>query len=231
MGAQTHMVRLARTHDREQTLSVQVVPGKGGDILRSRPRARRTCSGPLRGDSANALRRPLMRIRRLRSSRRHHPAFAAPLLGPRCVVTTSARSFTADDLHGLAARGRTRRQERRPVTAPRPQQTAEHLGYLSNFQDGARISLENPDVGLRVDLRWDQTIMSHAWYWLEAHATSAFPWFGRAYVLGLEPATSHPALGLEAVRRKTGAQLSFMPSESKVVEISLAVSSISTSSL
>jgi Domain of unknown function (DUF4432) len=167
----------------------------------------------------------------------HHPAFGAPLIGPGCTVSTSARSFLADDVSlgefgdlNPGASGAWPFAQARDggvvdlTRLPHPQEPAARLGYLSDFQDEARISLANPEVGIAVDLRWDRDLMPHAWYWLEANATAGFPWFGRAYVLGLEPATSYPGHGLAAAREKTASQISFLPAESKLVEISLTVS-------
>jgi galactose mutarotase-like enzyme len=165
----------------------------------------------------------------------HHPAFGAPLIGPGCTVSTSARSFLADDvplgefgdLHAgaVAAWPFAEARDGGVVDLSRlPQEPAARLGYLSDFEDGARISLTNPEIGITVDLRWDETAMPYAWYWLEANGTPGFPWFGRAYVLGLEPATSYPGHGLGAVREKSASQISFQPGETKEIEISLTVS-------
>lgn len=60
--------------------------------------------------------------------------------------------------------------------------------------------------GLRVD--WDADVLPYLWMWQELGATVDYPWWGRAYVLGLEPFSSHPTNGLaEAVRNGTALQL------------------------
>lgn len=166
----------------------------------------------------------------------HHPAFGAPLVGPGCTVGTSARTFTADDVplgsFGDLVPGATSDWPFAEARAggvvdlrelPGPGHPTARLGYLSDFADGACISLDNPQLGLAVEIRWDEGVMPHAWYWLEANATLDFPLYGRAYVLGLEPATSYPGQGLGAVRRTTGTQVAFQAGESRTAAISLAV--------
>jgi len=60
--------------------------------------------------------------------------------------------------------------------------------------------------GLRVD--WDASVLPYLWMWQELGATTDYPWWGRAYVLGLEPFSSHPTNGLaEAVRNGTALRL------------------------
>ena len=56
--------------------------------------------------------------------------------------------------------------------------------------------------GLRVE--WDADVLPYLWMWQELGASTDYPWWGRAYVLGLEPFSSYPTDGLaEAVRNGT----------------------------
>ncbi|MEV6963523.1 DUF4432 family protein [Hamadaea sp. NPDC051192] len=60
--------------------------------------------------------------------------------------------------------------------------------------------------GLRVE--WDVAVLPYLWLWQELGATTDYPWWGRAYVLGLEPFSSYPTDGLaEAVRNGTALRL------------------------
>jgi hypothetical protein len=60
--------------------------------------------------------------------------------------------------------------------------------------------------GLRVD--WDADVLPYLWMWQEFGATTDYPWWGRAYVVGLEPFSSYPTDGLaEAVRNGTALRL------------------------
>ena len=170
----------------------------------------------------------------------HHPAFGAPLLGLGCTLSTSARTFVADDgplgggdlepgatsawPHAAGLDGRS--VDLRVL--PGPEQAVARLGYLTGFDGRAWMRLDNPGLGLSAEVGWDAAVLPHAWYWLEAHATAQYPWFGRAYVLGLEPASSHPGQGLAVVRRTTGTQVSFAPGESRTIEITLTVGSTPT---
>jgi hypothetical protein len=77
---------------------------------------------------------------------------------------------------------------------------ASDIVYLTGFADGAGwYELCDPDgAGLRVE--WDATLMPYLWYWQEFGASTAPPWFGRLYVIGLEPFAGYPTNGLaEAV--------------------------------
>ncbi|MEV0273959.1 DUF4432 family protein [Hamadaea sp. NPDC050747] len=69
--------------------------------------------------------------------------------------------------------------------------------------------------GLRVD--WDASVLPYLWLWQELGATVDYPWWGRAYVLGLEPFSSYPTDGLaEAVRNGTALRLD--PYERRTLE-------------
>ena len=165
----------------------------------------------------------------------HHPAFGAPLLGEGARLETSAAWFEADDdrdtEHGdLAPGGRGawpqgvgRDGAVDLALLPGPDETADRFGYLGGFERGW-CAVVNPGLGLRVELSWDESVFPHAWLWLESHATEAYPWFGRAYVLGIEPASSYPGQGLHAVREKTGTQLRIEAGETRSVWVALRVS-------
>lgn len=52
------------------------------------------------------------------------------------------------------------------------------------------------DVGMRVE--WDATLMPYLWMWQELGASTGYPWWGRAYTVGLEPFAGMPTGGLAA---------------------------------
>ncbi len=57
-------------------------------------------------------------------------------------------------------------------------------------------------------LEWDVRVLPHLWLWQELGATRGYPWHGDAYVVGLEPFSSHPTDGLaEAVANGTALRL------------------------
>ncbi|GGO61684.1 DUF4432 family protein [Nonomuraea cavernae] len=83
--------------------------------------------------------------------------------------------------------------------------------YLTGFTEGwYEISA---DVGLRVE--WDAALLPHLWMWQEFGATTGYPWWGRAYTLGLEPFSSMPTDGL-ATAVANGTALTLAPYASKV---------------
>jgi hypothetical protein len=64
--------------------------------------------------------------------------------------------------------------------------------YLAGFGDTGWYEIG----GLRVE--WDATVLPYLWLWQELGATTDYPWWGQAYVLGLEPFSSYPTDGLAA---------------------------------
>lgn len=86
--------------------------------------------------------------------------------------------------------------------------------YLTGFTDGwYEIS---GDVGMRVE--WDATLLPYLWMWQELGASADYPWWGRAYVVGLEPFSSMPTNGLAAAV-DNGTALTLEPYETKVLSL------------
>ncbi|MGI5285488.1 DUF4432 family protein [Nonomuraea polychroma] len=66
--------------------------------------------------------------------------------------------------------------------------------YLTGFNEGwYEIS---GDIGMRVE--WDASLLPYLWMWQELGASTGYPWWGRAYTVGLEPFSSMPTDGLAA---------------------------------
>jgi galactose mutarotase-like enzyme len=164
----------------------------------------------------------------------HHPAFGTPLISSEATIQCSAKNFVVDDerdepngdlLPGAITRwpnAATRHGSNADLSLlPGQDQPSDRFGYLTDF-DEAEVVIENAVLGLGVRLRWDLDVFPHAWYWLEAHATQGFPWFGEAFVFAVEPASSYPGQGIENVTEKTGTQLVFGPQETKTQTISLS---------
>lgn len=83
--------------------------------------------------------------------------------------------------------------------------------YLTGFSEGwYEIS---GDIGMRVE--WDASVLPYLWLWQEFGASAGYPWWGRAYVLGLEPFSSMPTDGL-ASAVANGTALTLGPHETKV---------------
>lgn len=164
----------------------------------------------------------------------HHPALGAPFLSGSCVLDIPAATFIADDARDVPAGdlqpgarsswpdARTRSGgtcDLRTVPAHGP---LDRFGYLTDFTEG-RATVTNPELGLSATISWDLETMPHMWFWLEAHATEGFPWFGEAYVLGLEPASSFPGQGIERASQGPGGPLVIGPRESRTTQVSFTI--------
>ena len=53
---------------------------------------------------------------------------------------------------------------------------------------------------------WSAQDFPYAWLWQEFNASLGFPWFGKGYVMAVEPNTSYPAVGIASVAERTGTQ-------------------------
>jgi hypothetical protein len=69
--------------------------------------------------------------------------------------------------------------------------------YLTGLEEG-RYEVADPADGLGMRVRWDVSVLPHLWLWQELGATTGHPWWGRAYVMGLEPFAGYPTDGLAA---------------------------------
>ncbi|MCA1831662.1 MAG: aldose 1-epimerase [Actinomycetota bacterium] len=164
-----------------------------------------------------------------------HPAFGAPLISESSRIECDATTFVTDAQRDVdagdlqpGARSAWPHATRRDGQAAdlqilaSPKQRRDRFGYLTDFKEGFA-AITNSDLGLRVEMRWDTAIFPHAWYWLEAHATQGYPWFGDAYVFAIEPASSYPGHGIASVRAAGGTLVRFEPWEQKTARTSLTV--------
>jgi hypothetical protein len=93
--------------------------------------------------------------------------------------------------------------------------------YLTGFRDGW-YELRRPDGGAGVRVSWDADVLPYLWIWHEFGATVDYPWWGRAYVIGIEPFSSYPTNGLpEAVRN--GSALTLGPHAARSLNWSIEV--------
>jgi hypothetical protein len=163
----------------------------------------------------------------------HHPAFGAPFLDGRCIVSTGARTITADDetpgtvlaagsVHKWpSAQGSDGAMVRLDEVAASGSGVA-HLAYLSEFDSGF-FAITNPQLRLGVAFRWPIEVFPCAWYWVEAGASKGFPWYGSYYTLAVEPATSWPGQGIANLRAKGGVPLTLAPDEECEVELEVTL--------
>ena len=165
-----------------------------------------------------------------------HPAFGQPLIGPGARLETAARLIRTDsELAGdTLAAGRqwpwpvAADRRGRPVDLrelPGPLQRRALLAYLENF-DRHEVAIVNQRLDLRVTLRWSGEAWPSAWLWQEVHATKHYPWFGRAHVVAIEPASTVPAWGAQRARQHGGSLLYLGARACRTSWIELEASSI-----
>jgi galactose mutarotase-like enzyme len=161
----------------------------------------------------------------------HHPAFGPPLVSGDCVIETDAQLIESDDGYDVPGNDLptgqrwswpqvTNRNGATIDLSKMPPQGSRHsrVLYLKNFKS-PRFSLTNCVVGLGVELSWDGSVFPYANFWQETGGERGYPFYGKAYVVAIEPSSSFPAQGLVAVMKKTQTHLTFGPGEKKTTVI------------
>lgn len=151
----------------------------------------------------------------------HHPTLGSDLLAGPVEITTSARQVTVDQTYDPAANpllpgatgywpvmaGKTG-----PVDLSRPCDQMASLVYLHDF-DAAWIAVRRMDDAIAVRLSWDAHRFPCAWLWCELKGTIDPPWHGRTRLIGIEPNTTWPGIGLAKAKAAGGALLRLHPGE------------------
>ncbi len=96
--------------------------------------------------------------------------------------------------------------------------TASEMVYLEGFGREGWYAVEQPRLKMAAKVRWDASLFPVCWLWQEFGASTAWPFFGQAYVIGLEPFAARPPLG-EVTREA----MTFAPGEAKTVWIEASV--------
>jgi hypothetical protein len=130
-----------------------------------------------------------------------HPAFGAPLVDGGRIETSAARVRADAEIPGdlLPAGGRwdwpyAEDRAGAPVdlrVLPAAGAPRAVFAYLEDFA-AHEAAIVNDRLGLAVRLRWSGDPWPAAWLWQEVHATASYPWFGRAHVVAIEPASTVP---------------------------------------
>ena len=152
----------------------------------------------------------------------HHPAFGAPFLDEHCrlfapctVVETShslpARQILSPDTEYdsfpiVKAADGGNLDLSRTLT---PSAAVTNLTYLKELTGGWYCFI-NERTRQGFAMRWDMSVFRYIWLWQEFGGTENYPWWGQGYVVGIEPHSSLPSLGLnKAIER--GTQLTLQP--------------------
>jgi hypothetical protein len=141
----------------------------------------------------------------------HHVTFGAPFLRPGCRIRLPDGISVIPHKSSIDPQGRRRTAAGGPhrwplvpadgggtldlSVAPEPGGPSD-IVYLTGFADTGWYEVSDADGGFRVE--WDARVMPYLWMWQELGATVDHPWWGRAYVIGLEPFSSYPTDGLAA---------------------------------
>lgn len=162
-----------------------------------------------------------------------HVAFGGPFLQPGCVITIDGATVHPhnDSIHPEGRRianeigtwphvkGADDSAIDLSVTPERG--TKSDIVYLSGFQTPSYV-IENPETGLGMEVLWDAAAYPYVWFWQEYGASAGWPWYGDAYIVGLEPNSSFPTNGLrDAIAN--GTALSFAPGERRESWLSASI--------
>lgn len=63
---------------------------------------------------------------------------------------------------------------------------------VSNLADGM-YELVNENMGLGVRMKWDKEVCPYLWVWGLYCGIDVYPWYGRSYVLAVEPWSTYPS--------------------------------------
>jgi galactose mutarotase-like enzyme len=164
-----------------------------------------------------------------------HLAFGRPFFGEGCRIRLPEGVTVIPHEEPIHPEGRRVRGDKRhawPIAEGEagkevdlsvlPEQgTMSEMLYLTDLPEG-RYEVENSEKGLTLRVEWDLRVMPYLWYWQEFGASGFYPWYGRHYVIGLEPFSSMPTNGLaEAV--DNGTALSFDVGEKKHFSLRIGV--------
>jgi hypothetical protein len=157
----------------------------------------------------------------------HHPTFGSDLLAGPVEITAGTRHVTVDDTYDPAANplrpGATGiwpivAGKIGPVDLSRPEGIPIAMAYLHDF-DAAWVAMRRTDNAIAVALSWDAAHFPCAWLWYELGGTTDAPWHGRGRVIGIEPNSTRPGMGLANAKRLGSSLLRLNPGE----EISTAL--------
>jgi hypothetical protein len=137
----------------------------------------------------------------------HHPAFGPPLAAPGARIDLPAGRLSTDpamdgalaDLQPVSSHvwGKVTDRNGRPLDlSVVPSSPRERLIYIEELAAGW-YAIRNPVNGLGAGMSWDLKDFPRLWLWQEIGG-AGFPWYGRAAITALEPATQTPGHGLEA---------------------------------
>jgi len=160
-----------------------------------------------------------------------HVALGAPLVGPETTLDVSVDTGRTDAYQNDTARVPADTAFDWPIvegvdgetvdlgTCPPKSERAVDGATLTSV-DG-RYTVSNPDLDLAATVEYDPEQFPWLWYWGSFGGYEHSPFFGREYVLGLEPCTS-PVSGLQTAIEDDQAD-EIEPGDSDAVELSVTL--------
>lgn len=163
----------------------------------------------------------------------HHPAFGAPFVDASCRLSIGCRTLVADDRAPGTILEPGSRHEWPIATAadgssidlrqvPGPGAARAILAYCEDF-DEPYFAITNPTLNLGVGFRWPAERFPKAWLWQEIHSGSGWPWYRRAYVVAVEPASTIPGQGWATAHARGERGVRFAPHESVEVVVEMVL--------
>jgi hypothetical protein len=163
----------------------------------------------------------------------HHPAFGAPFIDETCVISAGCRTLVADaetpgtvleagSTHSWPVAHDTRGDLVDFAKVPSRERPRSVLAYLTEFDSGY-FAITNPTLGLGVGVRWPLEVFDKAWLWQEMNSLKDWPWFQRAYVMAIEPASTVPGHGMSQARALGQHGIEFSAGASKDVLIEVVL--------
>lgn len=161
----------------------------------------------------------------------HHPTFGSDLLAGPVEITAGARRVTVDDSYDPAANpllpgatgdwpivgGKTG-----PFDLGRPAGSMAAAVYLHDF-DAAWMAMRRLDDTIAIALSWDAGRFPCAWLWYELGGTGEAPWHGRGRVIGIEPNSTWPGMGLANAKARGSTLVRLHPGEELCATLRLHV--------
>ncbi len=161
----------------------------------------------------------------------HHPTFGSDLLAGPVEITSGGRRVTVDDTFDPAANPLLpgARGDWPIVTGKKgsfdlghPAGRISAATYLSGFER-AWIAMRRLDNAIAIALSWDGVLFPCAWIWFELGGTAEAPWFGRGNVIGLEPNTTEPGMGIANAKARGSHLLRLSPGDEYETMLQLRV--------
>jgi hypothetical protein len=161
----------------------------------------------------------------------HHATFGSDLLAGAVEITSGARRVTVDGsydplanrlLPGAVGNWPQVAGKDGRVDLAHPTQPLAALAYLQEF-DGAWAAMRRLDNALAIALSWDADRFPCAWLWFELGGTPEAPWHGSGRLIGIEPNTTSPGMGLAKAKARGSPLLRLDPGQELTTVLRLHV--------